>query len=308
MRSLPTVETVRELIRDHYPLGPCKAVLIRSFTNDVYRIDAGEGAYALKIYGCGRFSADEVRWEQELARHLVASGVQVPDVIPLHGGDTVGVIDAPEGQRAFALTEWLPGAKPEPPWTDDLYRRVGGSLAHLHQVADTFTCSYARRQVRTGDEPAQVAAALADDPVRRRLVDSCAAAAGDALATLAGRGLHRGVLHGDPSLDNLHLVGNEVRFYDLDLAGPGWQIEDLTGAMSTDHADAFLDGYTAVRSLPAVELDALPWLGLLARIDNLHFHLITKPLTQGTASLAEGWVEAGFTALADTARHLGVGS
>jgi hypothetical protein len=39
-------------------------------------------------------------------------------------------------------------------------------------------------------------------------------------------------------------------------------------------------------------------------IENLHFHLIGKPAMQGTASLAEGWVERGFESLAASARQL----
>ncbi len=86
--------------------------------------------------------------------------------------------------------------------------------------------------------------------------------------------------------------------YDFDLAGPGRQVEDLTGAWSTSYAEAFLQGYTAVRPLAPVELEALPWLRIVGTIENLHFHLIGKPAVQGTYSLAEGWVDSGFESLA----------
>lgn len=98
-------------------------------------------------------------------------------------------------------------------------------------------------------------------------------------------------------MDNFHVSNGRVHLYDLDLAGPGWQVEDLTGALSTEFSDAFLDGYTAFRPLPVVELEALPWLSIMATIDNLHFHLIVKPATQGISSLTEGWVDRGFESL-----------
>lgn len=148
--------------------------------------------------------------------------------------------------------------------------------------------------------------ALSDRPDRRRLVTATAAAARAELDRLAGQGLRWGVRHGDPSLDNLHLDADGLHWYDLDLAGPGWQVEDLTGAMSTAFAGPFLAGYTAVRTLPAVETEALGWLGLLATIDNLKFHLVDKPGVLGTASLAEGWVDRGFEQLLRTARDAGV--
>ncbi|WP_207888952.1 hypothetical protein, partial [Pseudomonas sp. 100_A] len=96
-----------------------------------------------------------------------------------------------------------------------------------------------------------------------------------------------------------------VYFYDFDLAGPGWQVEDLAGAMSTEFASAFLRGYVDERPLLEVNLSALPSLRMLAHIDNLKFHLIDKPAAMGSATLAEGWVDRAFEGLADAARDAG---
>jgi Ser/Thr protein kinase RdoA (MazF antagonist) len=306
LRSLPTTAAVRRLVEDHYPLRPVDVALVRSFTNDVYRIDTADRSYALKLYGAGRFTAEEIRWEQQFADHLVADDLLVPVPVRLSNNDQVGVLDAPEGQRLFAMVDWLPGHKPEPPWTDGLYRDVGAALAQFHVSADNFTTGHPRSPVRTGDEPAELLAALSADPERQQLVGHAADAAHQEIDRLAAEGLHWGIRHGDPSLDNLHLSDRGIQFYDFDLAGPGWQVEDLSGALSTDFGDVFLAGYTAVRPLPAVELEALPWLKILATIDNLHFHVIIKPRTHGTDSLSEGWVDGGFAALTQQMRAVGL--
>jgi Ser/Thr protein kinase RdoA (MazF antagonist) len=87
-------------------------------------------------------------WELELTRHLHCSGVPVPEVVPLADGRLLGVIDAPEGQRAYALTTFVQsGAKPRPPFTDDLYRQFGAVIAALHTAGDSFTSTYPRRSV-----------------------------------------------------------------------------------------------------------------------------------------------------------------
>ena len=65
------------------------AVLVRTFNNDVFRVRADGRDYALKVYGAGRFTADEVRWEQQLARHLVNAGVPVAADVALRDGDSV---------------------------------------------------------------------------------------------------------------------------------------------------------------------------------------------------------------------------
>ena len=114
-------------------------------------------------------------------------------------------------------------------------------------------------------------------------------------------------MHGDPSLDNIHLTADgRVSFYDLDLAGPGWQVQDLTGALSTPFAGAFLEAYVGVRPLAAADMDALPWLRILGHVDNLAFHLIDEPAALGTSTLAEGWVDRGFEGLAAAARDAGL--
>lgn len=303
LRSLPTVETVLELVRDHYPIEPLDAVLVRPFVNDVYRVSCRERSYALKIYGADRFTPDEIRWEQQVVRHLADHDLAVARPVDLRNADCVGVITAPEGVRPFALTEWLPGAKPQPPWSTDLYRRFGTNLARLHQALDSFSSDLPRRRVRSGTEAEQVIDALAADPEGQRFVQDAAAAALAEIDRLARAGLRRAIRHGDYSLDNVHIDrSGELSLYDFDLAGPGWQVEDLAGALTTDFADAFLAAYTAVRPLSAPDLEALPWLGILAAIDNLHFHLVRKPLSHGTASLAEGWVDRAWRALDQTAR------
>jgi Ser/Thr protein kinase RdoA (MazF antagonist) len=306
VRSVPSAAAVRRLVETGYGFAVTDAVLVRSATNDVYRVDTAARSYALKVHGAGRWTLDEVRWEQQLARHLTDSGFPIAADVPLADGDTVGVLSAPEGERPVAMAEWMPGEKPQPPGTDDLHRDLGTSLARFHVAADRFRSSRPRRTVRTGIEVREVSDALDTDSARRRLVEGAGAEAQRQLTRLADQGLHWGTRHGDASLDNVHVSDSGLHFYDLDLAGPGWQAEDLTPALSTGFADAFLAGYTAARPLPPVELEALPWLRLMNCIQNLHFHLVRRPAFEGTASLAEGGVEAGFDALAATAAPLGL--
>jgi len=81
------------LVADNYPVEPSRATLVRSFNNEVYRIDAAGSAHALKIYGSGRFTADEVRWEQQLANELTNAGVPLAADVALSNGDSVGKLD-----------------------------------------------------------------------------------------------------------------------------------------------------------------------------------------------------------------------
>src|SRR3954453_22851641 len=150
VKSGPSVAAVSHLVEDEYGVSVTQTVLVRSFTNDMYRVQTGECSYALKIYGVGRWAADEVRWEQQLVRHLANSGMSVAADVALPDGDTVGVLDAPEGRRPFAMAAWVPGRKPQAPYTDSLYRDVGETLARLPPPPASFRSSSPRRTLRTG--------------------------------------------------------------------------------------------------------------------------------------------------------------
>jgi Ser/Thr protein kinase RdoA (MazF antagonist) len=130
-----------------------------------------------------------------LARHLTNSGLPVAADVALRDGDTVGVLDAPEGKRPFAMAEWVPGEKPKPPWTDSLYRGVGETLARFHAAADQFRSSYPRHTVRTGEEVGEVSDVLDADPPRQRLVQRTGAEAQRHLTRLSEHGLCWGIRH-----------------------------------------------------------------------------------------------------------------
>lgn len=111
-----------------------------------------------------------------------------------------------------------------------------------------------------------------------------------------------GVRHGDISPDNTHRSPDGLVLFDCDQCGPGPLAADLVGVRATDHWTAFAHGYRRVRELPS--LAALPWLEAAGLIKNLEFHLVRRTAYQGTASLAEGWVERELASLRRLATHL----
>jgi Ser/Thr protein kinase RdoA (MazF antagonist) len=306
LRSLFTPDSVADTVRHSYGLDVTACALIRSFVNDVYEVAIPEQRYVLKLYEHGGWSPDEVTWEQELIAHLNAAGISVAPVLPLTNGELTGVLEAPEGQRPYAMVEFVDGSKPRRPFTDALYRDYGTLLARLHIAADGFRTTRYRRGFGlelTLDEPlADVLPAL--DPADQTVVQALAAAARERITELAEAGLEWGIRHGDVTLDNVHETSHGLVIHDFDLAAEGWRAADLAPCLGTEFADAFRTGYTEVRELKPVELEALPWLGVVEHIGNLRFHLREKPAWRGTESIGEGWAENVLTALRATAAKL----
>lgn len=306
VRSVLAADAVGELVGDAYGLGVTGAELVRSLVNDVYAIETDDGRHALKLYrqvdAPRAWSFDEVRWEQQLVGELLRSGLRVPTPVALLNGGLVGRLDAPEGLRPFVLTRWIPGSKPVPPPSDDLYRSFGMSTAQFHTAAQGLVSPVVRRPVDPVEElpnTAEEVVVALEDVDDRALVQRSTEWAGRQLEGLVPSGMTWGVRHGDVSLDNVLETDGELSLHDFDRAGPGWLAADLTGVRATDHWPAFLAGYTESRGLTPEDLRAIPALQVVALIANLRFHLVDKPLVFGSESRGEGWVDRELASLRD---------
>jgi Ser/Thr protein kinase RdoA (MazF antagonist) len=284
LRSIVDPAYLAGLVAREYGTEVTGCVLLRSLANDVYRVDTPAGPRVLKLYRTGYAAAS---WEVELAARV---GAGVAQGIPSRDGRLSGEVASAEGPRAFTLWEWVPGHKPPHPRDDALYHRFGAATAAFHEAAEGFPAPPFRDILALVDD---VLARL-PEPADRALVARLAAEAG---RRLAGAELDRGVCHGDVTLDNVHLAGDRIIFYDLDQAAENHRAADLTPVAATPHWPAFLAGYRTVRDFAAADVAAIPWLEVLLRVDYLHFHLYAKPAMRGTESLTEGWVEQNLTAL-----------
>ncbi|TCN40381.1 phosphotransferase family enzyme [Kribbella orskensis] len=137
LRSLPDPLALRNHLAGVYDLPFTTCTLLRSLVNDVYELAAPDARYVLKLYLADGWEPAEILWETGLSAHL-AAGLPVPLVHLLADGNEVGMLDSAEGERPFVLSGFVTGAKPRPPFTDDLYSGFGRLVARFHAVADTF--------------------------------------------------------------------------------------------------------------------------------------------------------------------------
>ncbi|MEV4532917.1 phosphotransferase [Asanoa sp. NPDC049518] len=300
LRSLLAPDAVAALVSGAYDLPVDGAVLLRTLVNDVYRVDTGRGPLVLKIYRRGATGAD---WEALLADHVAERGVPTVRAVPLTDGTRAGTHDAPEGERTFVLWEWAPGALPGASIGDRVAGDFGWTVAAFHEATDASAepPPATRRRDLAALGPIVERLRTVLEPDDRELVDLLAAALPDRLGR---EDLDRGICHGDVSLDNLHVDGDRLVLYDLDLAAQDWRAADLTGVATTPWWPAFLAGYRTVRPFGAADLAALPWLTVRGLITNLHFHLVDKPTFRGTDSIGEGWADRELRALRAAAGRL----
>lgn len=263
---------------------PVECRLLRAYTNDVYAVVSAGNPFVLKIYGAGWRTESEIRYEIALLRHLSARGL--PVAAPVGSAD----IAATDDLRWTALFGCAPGDKPQPPFTPRLYHAFGRAIARMHALSDDFVTEHRRASLDLPhliDEPLALAAPLWGEPEDREFLTELAKRVKAAIAALAAENLDWGPIHGDATLDNLHVTADgEVVLFDFDSGGPGWRAMDLQGwaVGNAEYApkwEAFRQGYSEIRPLKAVDLRAAPWLTIASDIYGIRIDLDNRILRQG---------------------------
>lgn len=121
-----TDEALARLLAERFGLLVRHVEVLDVAVNDVARIDADEGRFALKLYHPGRTYA-QVVWEVDLLRHLGAAGV--PVALPVEGPEgPVVTVQLAGRPRVAVLLAWPDGVKPRVVrgWLDWERRRLTG--------------------------------------------------------------------------------------------------------------------------------------------------------------------------------------
>jgi Ser/Thr protein kinase RdoA (MazF antagonist) len=246
--------------------GQLQLTLLRSWTNDVYALSSEAGHFVLKVYRATWRRPPDIEWEVHLQDWLRRHGAPVASVIPLATGDLFGTLHAPEGVRGFALFEQVPGAKPVPPWSTELYHDYGRAAALVHAASTGFSDPrqrFERTLVNLLDESLrEIQPWLSSRPDDLEMVERVAEQVRGYLTPLLPA-LDWGICHGDLSLDNLHVQSNgQVTLYDFDLSCYGWRAWDVCNALgyaAPEHHDACLRGYHSLRAFSADETAAVSY-------------------------------------------------
>jgi Ser/Thr protein kinase RdoA (MazF antagonist) len=267
--------------------GPIICQLLRSYTNDVYLVQAANRRYVLKVYGKGWRTEAAIRDELALLEHLDVRGVRVATPAAPANIQTITM----SGQEHYAvLFDYAPGIKPQPPFTNDLYYVFGQAIALMHAAADSFVSSPARHVLDLGHvvhAPVAMVLPLLKEPDDRKFLLRLSQTLQERIDTFAAMILDWGPIHGDATLDNLHVTEDGgIVLYDFDTGGPGWRAADLQGwtvqsADYTQFGEAYRQGYSQIRPLASINWEAAPYLIVAWDIWEFQFDLERRILEQG---------------------------
>lgn len=210
----------------------------------------------------------------DLLDHLAAKGAPVPRTMHDADGASHRVHHTPDGPKALALIEFLPGVSVSEP-TPAQARAVGGALAQIHLAAADFSAS--RPNTLALADWQQLLRACGREGLES-IHPELGAIVERELALLDARwprDLPGGVIHADLFPDNVLMLGDTVTglidfyfactdlfAYDVAVTHAAWCFSPDGRRFLPALSAALLEGYAAVRPLGTAEHAALP---LLAR-------------------------------------------
>jgi homoserine kinase type II len=261
----------------HYHLGrvlSCKGIA-EGVENSNYLLHTEAGFFILTLYE-KRVNEEDLPFFLELMEHLAARGLTCPQPVRNRDGHSLGHLAG----RPAAIVTFLDGL-----WIRHPEARhcalVGEALAHLHQAGADFSRRRGNNLSIAGWEKLTRAAEARADEVLPGLAVMIATE----LSQLQGSwpsDLPAGIIHADLFPDNVFFLTDKLSglidfyfactdafAYDLAICLNAWCFE-VDCAYNITKGMAMLDGYSRVRPLAQVEIEALP---ILARGSALRFTL-----------------------------------
>lgn len=271
--SIPSAEAFKAQLQHDYaiePIDECRYWQIG--LNDTYMVICPERRFVLRLYRAQRRTDAEIEYELDAIAHLHQMGILVATAILRKDGTRLAAINAPEGRRQYVLFTFAEGTTYS--YGDDLQIAFdyGQAVARLHNGTDGFVSHHQRFALNLEfllHKPlASIQPFLRHRPTDWAYLCRLAERIEKSVHNLIAEGLNQGFCHGDTNGYNAHFTSarRQLTFFDFDFCGVGWRAYDLASFRwlalmnpQEDRWNHFLRGYTQIRSLPEVELQAVPF-------------------------------------------------
>ena len=275
IHSIPSPSSLTNKIELEYKIP--KIIQSRFFSsgfNDTYQFVTESGVvYYGRIYRINWRTLDDIRYELDMLNHLHDKGVPVAWPICRKNGRFFFAIDTPEGKRYGALFIEASGKelsyKEAPERTAYKY---GETVAGMHNALDDFVTEFPRFQLDLDHlihKPLRLIEPFlkyrSDDWLFIQMISNLVV---EKIGALPESVLETGPCHGD--LQGFHVSVSDDgiwTFYDFDCGGFGYRAYELAvfrWSARYDDQEAvwwnpYLEGYTHVRPLSPVDINAVPY-------------------------------------------------
>lgn len=233
---------------ERWDLSNARATFVAGRENEVYRVDAQEGTFALRLRRPGYRSAEELQSELQWLQAMADAGLNVPQPLLSRDG---ALIESVQG-RYVDLVNWLDGTAlgksrealdiPDPVV---VFRALGLEIARLHDACDAWEIPDGFQRCRwdieglVGADPhwGRFWENPSLDIDTRELMLRFKDVAGDELRAVQ-QDLDFGLIHADLVRENVMLAGDGLAMIDFDDGGWGFRAFDIATALLKNRAEA----------------------------------------------------------------------
>lgn len=270
-KSFVAHSELSRILEEHYALSNVRCQLITATMRDAYLVTSDHGRYIFMVYRHGQHTADEVAAEWQFVDYLAVNDVSVAPAVRTRDGAYVVTLHAPEGTRYGVLSTFVEGEHLRRRPSAKAVQTYGRIIGQIHLLADEMPFPLNRPERKISAIIQQSIAAFEAEVLDRRddlaYLRDCGAILTAMVEKLSREKPGYGTIHGDVIRTNA-LVSDEgkVTVIDFELCGPGWRAYDVASYLHTirgtaeerEFEQAFLSGYSEVRSLTASEQRILP--------------------------------------------------
>jgi Ser/Thr protein kinase RdoA (MazF antagonist) len=241
--------------------------------NHTYRVKTTDArTYYLRAYRSQWRTLADIQYELDVLNHLARKGFPAVEPVPYQDGRPFCALPAPEGTRYLALFTEAPGPEisydREP---EDMARRYGEAVAHMHNTLDDFNSPHPRFHKDLEhfiDRPLRhIEPFLSHRPDDWEYLLRFAETLRQRILSMPAGALEQGCCHGD--LQGYHAnvaPDGTLTFFDFDCGGHGYRAYDLAVFLwccRLEEAVAvrwepFLNGYRETRPIDDLDVQAIP--------------------------------------------------
>lgn len=279
--SSPSVGRLVDLHYDLPETADCKFHALG--LHDNYLVECANRKYILRVYRNDWRKQEEINFELELLTYLGERTALVAALVYTKTGNPCFSVDSPEGKRTIALFNYAAGEAPENNITVTESELLGGAVANIHALSESFSASYARPVLDLSylvDESILAIKPFLDQQAWRYMA-GLQKILYNKIPLLASEPGVYGICIGDVNPGNFHVNdNNKITLFDFDQCGYGYKVFDIAKYISSLHsvndskriATAFLDGYQNIRQLSQAETDAIPYYEIISVIWVMAIH------------------------------------
>ena len=254
-----------------WSISPLKIALAAHRENAVFRVDADEGVFALRLHRQNYRTDIELQSEMQFMAVLAEHGIAVPQPIKSRTANSVEHV----GQTQASVLTWLNG-RPlgktgmplDIPDRLETFERFGQLIAKMHNVTDVW-----RNPSTFTRQTWDVEGLLGEAPQWGRFWNNprltppqqkiLLAVRNKLRSELLSQNFDTGLIHADLVSENILVDGTDLHIIDFDDSGHGFRLQDLATALVKHEAEpdfanlkqALLQGYCSLRPCDTSKID-----------------------------------------------------